>query len=191
MRIPSALTKPIITERGMNRMILASPSTPNRIWMMPARITVGSRYSTPWVCTSGATTSATAPAAAVIIAGRPPRIDIEIASTTEAMRLTFGSTPAITEKEMTSGIRASVVTAPASASVVRSRGFRRACRVVGLEVDVEVGVAVTLAMLSAEHCRRGWGPTPGTQGHSGTGVRGHSGRDYPGASLPVGPAGGA
>src|SRR5690606_19011836 len=126
-------------ERGMKRMIRASPTRPNAIWTRPARITVGSRYSTPWVCTSGATTSATAPAAAVIIAGRPPRKVIEIASTTEAMRLTFGSTPAITEKEMTSGIRARVVTAPASTSVVRRRGLRRACSTAGEEEDVVTG----------------------------------------------------
>src|ERR1700710_2397853 len=70
-------------------------------------------------------TRATEPAAAVIIAGRPPRTDMVRASTTEATRLTMGSTPATMEKEMTSGTRASVVTSPASTSRDSSRGERR------------------------------------------------------------------
>src|SRR5919112_5155682 len=69
-------------------------------------------------------TSATDPAAAVTMAGRPPSTDMVSASTTEETRLTVGSTPAITENEITSGTRASVVTTPASDSRVSWRGSR-------------------------------------------------------------------
>ena len=40
MRIASALTKPTMTLRGMNRMSLATPKTARRIWKTPARSTV-------------------------------------------------------------------------------------------------------------------------------------------------------
>jgi hypothetical protein len=62
------------------------------------------------------------------MAGLPPSTDIARQSTTDAIRLTFGSTPAITEKEITSGIRASAVSTPASASRVSSDGERNTWR---------------------------------------------------------------
>ena len=43
IRIARALTKPTITERGMNRISLATPNTPSTIWMTPARMTVAIR----------------------------------------------------------------------------------------------------------------------------------------------------
>ena len=38
---PSALTNPIMTERGINRVSRAMPSTPNTIWIRPANMIVG------------------------------------------------------------------------------------------------------------------------------------------------------
>lgn len=67
-------------------------------------------------------TTATAPVAVLIIAGRPPATEIVTAMTKLENGPTAGSTPAITENEITSGISASVVTMPASTSVVSSRG---------------------------------------------------------------------
>ena len=43
MRIARALTKPTITERGMKRIIRATPSTPSTTWIAPPRITVAIR----------------------------------------------------------------------------------------------------------------------------------------------------
>ena len=66
----------------------------------------------PWSRTSGAMTSATEPAAADTIAGRPPTIEITTAMTTLENRPTAGSTPATTENEIASGMSASAVTMP-------------------------------------------------------------------------------
>jgi len=72
MRIARALTNPVITERGTKRISLGTRSAPSAIWIRPATIVAASRYSTPWSATSPTTTSAIAPVAAEIIAGRPP-----------------------------------------------------------------------------------------------------------------------
>ena len=61
-----------MTEWGTKRINRGTRSTPNRIWMAPASSVAANRYSTPWSLTSGTTTSAIAPVAAEIIAGRPP-----------------------------------------------------------------------------------------------------------------------
>src|SRR5690554_6852356 len=67
-------------------------------------------------------TSATAPVAAVIMAGRPPTKAMVIAIMNDEKRPTLGSTPAIIENEIASGMSASATTSPASASRVRRRG---------------------------------------------------------------------
>jgi hypothetical protein len=72
----------------MKRMRRATPSTPSATWMMP--------YSRA----TGAITSAIAPVAAEIIAGRPPRKAIETAIVNDANSPTRGSTPAMIEKEI-------------------------------------------------------------------------------------------
>ena len=120
IKIPSAFTKPVITACGTKRIRRDICVKPKITCMTPASTTAGKMYSTPCWCTIGPITSATEPAAAVTIAGRPPSNDMLIHSTTEASRLTLGSTPAITEKEITSGINASAVITPASASRVSS-----------------------------------------------------------------------
>ena len=78
---------------------------------------------------TGAITSATAPVAAEIIAVRPPRNAIEIAIVHEANSPTAGSTPAMIEKLIASGIRASATTSPASTSRRSNRGERSAASV--------------------------------------------------------------
>ena len=76
-------------------------------------------------------TRATAPVAAVIIAGRPPVIATTIAMMKEEYSPTFGSSPAMMEKLIASGIRAMPTTSPASTSLLKMRGFLRASRTVG------------------------------------------------------------
>src|SRR5699024_5319735 len=68
-------------------------------------------------------TRAMAPVAAVIIAGRPPTNAIVIAMMNEENNPTFGSTPAMMENEIASGIRARATTRPARASRVSTRGL--------------------------------------------------------------------
>jgi hypothetical protein len=75
---------------------------------------------------TGAMTSATAPVAAVIIAGRPPRKAIDTAITKDENKPTRGSTPAMIENEIASGIKAIATTRPARTSRVRMRGDRNA-----------------------------------------------------------------
>ena len=80
----SALTKPVMTDRGTNRMSFGTPIAPRTIWIAPARIVAASRYWTPCSSTSPTTTSAIAPVAAEIIAGRPPTIAIATAIVNDA-----------------------------------------------------------------------------------------------------------
>ena len=75
---------------------------------------------------SGATTRAIAPVAAEIIAGRPPTNAMVTAIVNEANSPTRGSTPAMIENEIASGMSASATTRPASTSVRSRRGERRA-----------------------------------------------------------------
>ena len=81
-RIARALTKPTMTVRGTNRMSLWTPSSPKRIWKAPVRTVAANMYSTPWSRTSCTSTSAIAPVAAEIIAGRPPANAMMIAMVT-------------------------------------------------------------------------------------------------------------
>ena len=127
-RMANALTNPTITERGTNRMSRATPNTPSRIWMTPPRMIAASRCPTPYAWDSGATTSATAPVAAEIMAGRPPTIAVVTAMVKDANSPTRGSTPAMIENAMASGIRASATTTAANTSVPSSRGLRRVRR---------------------------------------------------------------
>ena len=57
-------------------------------------------------------TNAIAPVAAEIIPGRPPTKLMTTAIQKEAYKPTFGSTPAIIEKAMASGIKARATTSP-------------------------------------------------------------------------------
>ena len=60
--------------------------------------------------------SAIAPVAAEIIAGRPPTNEMTTAIQKDAYRPTFGSTPAIIEKAIASGMSARPTTSPARIS---------------------------------------------------------------------------
>ena len=127
-RRASAFTKPTITERGMKRISRVTPRTASRIWKTPARITAAMRWSRPWLRISGAITRATAPVAAEIMAGRPPTNEMVTAMMKDANRPIRGSTPAITENAIASGISASATTRPARASVFSRRGERNVAR---------------------------------------------------------------
>jgi hypothetical protein len=72
-------------------------------------------------------TSAIAPVAAEIMPGRPPVKAITVAIQNEAYSPTFGSTPAMMEKAIASGINASATTRPASRSlrILESQSCRR------------------------------------------------------------------
>src|SRR5690625_5636674 len=67
-------------------------------------------------------TSAIAPVAAVIIAGLPPPNAMVTAMMKEENRPTLGSTPAMIEKLIASGMRARATTRPARTARVRMRG---------------------------------------------------------------------
>jgi len=84
MRIARALTNPVITERGTNRMRRGTRRTPSATWIRPARIVAARRYSTPYSLTRPTMTSAIAPVAAEIIAGRPPAIAMVTAIVNDA-----------------------------------------------------------------------------------------------------------
>jgi hypothetical protein len=119
IRMASALTKPVRTEVETKRISTPSRSRPNTICIAPASTPAASRYCSPCACTSGAATSATEPAAADTMAGRPPAKAMTMLITNEAKSPTAGSTPATKEKAMTSGMSAKVATAPA----ISSRGM--------------------------------------------------------------------
>jgi hypothetical protein len=121
IRMARALTNPTMTERGTNRISRATPSAPSAIWKRPPRITAATRWPSPCSRASGATTRAIAPVAAEIMAGRPPTIAMVTAMVKDANRPTLGSTPAMIENEIASGISASATTRPASTSVRSSR----------------------------------------------------------------------
>jgi len=74
-------------------------------------------------------TSAMAPVAALIMPGRPPTKAITTAMQKLAYRPTLGSTPAMMEKAMASGISARATTRPASTSprVLKNQVFFRLC----------------------------------------------------------------
>ena len=57
---------------------------------------------------------------------------METAMTNEENSPTRGSTPAMIENEIASGMRARATTRPARTSRLRRRGLRRACNTVGL-----------------------------------------------------------
>ncbi len=74
-------------------------------------------------------TKATAPVAAEIIAGRPPTTAMVTAMMKLANSPRRGSTPAMMENEIASGMRASATTRPARTSVRSRLGLRNAARV--------------------------------------------------------------
>src|SRR6478752_4554230 len=73
-------------------------------------------------------TRATAPVAAEIIAGLPPTTEMTTAIVKAANRPTAGSTPAMIENEIASGISASPTTRPARTSVRKTFGDSQAGR---------------------------------------------------------------
>ncbi len=131
IRIASALTKPVITERDTKRISEPRRRAPATICSTPVSRVAASRYCRPWSRTRVTMSSAMAPVAAEIIPGRPPVKAITTAMQNEAYRPTWGSTPAMIEKAMASGISARATTRPASRSprTLPSQCWRR-CEVI-------------------------------------------------------------
>src|SRR5699024_2165798 len=123
-------------------------------------------------------TRATAPVAAEIIAGRPPRTAMDTAIVNEAKSPTRGSTPAMIEKEIASGIRARATTSPASTSVRSRRGERSAARTVGSGA----GVTVVLTGVRSGEVERATGRAAGSG--AGVGRTGGAAGDLAGARTP-------
>ncbi|MCY1540298.1 hypothetical protein D9M68_759290 [compost metagenome] len=117
IRMASAFTKPVTTERETKRINTPSFTQPAMTCSPPVSTVAASRYCRPWSFTSEAITSAMAPVAAEIMPGRPPANAMMVAMENEAYRPTFGSTPAMMEKAMASGMSASATTRPASTSL--------------------------------------------------------------------------
>ena len=132
-----ALTKPVITDWETNRISRPSFRKPARIWKTPIRMVAANRYWTPWSRTRSVITTAVAAVAAEIMAGRPPVKAITMAMTTEANRPTFGSTPAITEKPIASGISARATTMPDRTSPrMLENQSRRKVECMFMEMDI-------------------------------------------------------
>ena len=126
IRIARALTKPVTTDFDTNRINTPRRNTPARICNTPVSTVAASRYSRPCVLTSVTITSAMAPVAAEIMPGRPPAKAITTAMLNEAYNPTLGSTPAIIEKAIASGISARATTSPARTSprMFENQSFR-------------------------------------------------------------------
>ena len=116
IRIASALTKPTTTERETKRISMFSRSAAASSCSSPARMVAANRYCRPWSRTRSTITSAIAPVAAEIMPGRPPAIEVTTAMQNEAYSPTLGSTPAMIENAIASGIRASATSRPDSTS---------------------------------------------------------------------------
>ena len=95
---------------------LPSFKKPKIICITPVKTLAASKYCKPCSLTSVTMSNAIAPVAAEIIAGRPPTKAITTAIQNEAYNPTWGSTPAMIEKAMASGIRARATTIPARTS---------------------------------------------------------------------------
>ncbi len=138
IRIARAFTKPVTTDRDTNRISAPSLANPAPIWKTPVNSVAASRYWSPCSRTRTTITSAMAPVAAEIIAGRPPANAVTTAMQNEAYRPTFGSTPAMIENAIASGMSARATTRPESRSAfgwanhsVRSESSVIRVRIVG------------------------------------------------------------
>ncbi len=85
--------------------------------MIPVSTVAANKYCKPCSLTKVIISSAIAPVAAEIMAGRPPKNAILTAIQKDAYSPTCGSTPAIAENAIDSGMSAKPTTKPASTSV--------------------------------------------------------------------------
>lgn len=116
IRIAREFTKPSTTEYGINEIKRPTFKRPRANCIIPVRMVAARRYSSPKSRTRITIISAIEPVAAEIMPGLPPAIDITTAIENEAYRPTIGSTPAMIEKAIASGISASATVIPASTS---------------------------------------------------------------------------
>ena len=84
IRIASAFTKPVMTERETKRMTAPSRNNPAATCNTPARMVAASRYSRPYSLTSVTMRTAVAAVAAEIMPGRPPVIAVITAMENDA-----------------------------------------------------------------------------------------------------------
>ena len=84
IRIASAFTKPVMTERETKRISRSKRRRPPMNWITPIRTVAAKRSSRPCSRTSGTTSTATAAVAAEIIPGRPPTSEMITAIENEA-----------------------------------------------------------------------------------------------------------
>ena len=124
IRMARPFTKPIITGYGTRRINLPNFNTPTITCITPANTRVANRYCIPRssiprakpallpISTALATTTAIAPVAPEIMPGRPPIEEVIRPRKTADHKPTIGSTPAINEKAMASGTRASATVNP-------------------------------------------------------------------------------
>ena len=97
-------------------MRLPSFKYPANICRTPVSTVTANKYSRPCSLTKVTINNAMAPVAAETIPERPPVKAITTEILKEAYKPTLGSTPAMIEKAMASGIKASATTRPASRS---------------------------------------------------------------------------
>ena len=112
INIASAFTKPVITDLETNFIKTPTFAIPAIIWKTPANIVAAKRYSKPCCLTKVTMTTAVAAVAADIIPGLPPVKAHNTAMEKDAYNPTFGSTPAIIENAIASGINAKATTSP-------------------------------------------------------------------------------
>ena len=84
IRIASAFTKPVTTERETKRINAPRRTQPAMTCSTPVSTVAASRYSRPWFFTSVTISSAMAPVAAEIMPGRPPVKAMMVAIENEA-----------------------------------------------------------------------------------------------------------
>ena len=113
MTMARPLTKPIMHVLGTSRMSLPSLAAPHASWMTPAMRTAANRYSGPWFATSGANTTAVAPAAPLMTPGCAPRMAVDRPMSAAAWSPQIGETPATNVNASDSGTIARETVMPA------------------------------------------------------------------------------
>ena len=117
MTMARPFTNPIMHGCGTSRMNFPRRSAPATAWMAPASATAAKRYSGPCDATSGAKTTAVAPAAPEMTPGCAPSTAVHKPMSAAACRPTMGDTPATNVNANDSGTMASETVIPARTCV--------------------------------------------------------------------------
>src|SRR3546814_14483080 len=116
---------------------------------MPISMVEAKRESIPWSLTNGTTSTATAAVAADIMPGLPPTKEMITAMENDEYSPTLGSTPAMMEKPMASGIRARETRMPARIS---ERGLAIHSR---RNIEKKDSIWLTRSQQTRHHTKRG------------------------------------